>query len=90
MARDIRTIYVANLPWTMAEDELFALFSQHVPVAGCRVIQDRETGRSRGFAFVEVDGPEAMAKAVSCLDGHECHGRRLSVSPARQGRGGAG
>jgi RNA recognition motif-containing protein len=82
VARDIRTIYVANLPWSVTEDDLAGLFAEHVPVAGCRVIQDKETGLSRGFGFVEVDGPEAVQKAVSCLDGCDCRGRKLLVTPA--------
>lgn len=86
MARDIRTVYVANLPWSATEDDLATLFAEHVPVVGVRVIQNRETGRSRGFAFVEVDGPEAMHKAVSCLNGCDFRGRKLSVTPARPKR----
>jgi len=79
-------MYVANLPWSTTEDELVTLFAEHVPVVGVRVIQDKETGRSRGFAFVEVDGPEAMQKAVSCFNGCDYRGRKLTVTPARNKR----
>jgi RNA recognition motif-containing protein len=79
-------MYVANLPWTMTEDELVTLFAEHVPVVGVRVIQDTKTGLSRGFGFVEVDGPEAMHKAVSCLNGCDYRGRKLIVSAARPKR----
>lgn len=83
MARDIRTIYVANLPWSTTEDELAGLFAEFVPVVSVRVIQDKHTRRSRGFGFVEVDGPEALEKACRCLDGCDYGGRKLLVTPAR-------
>ena len=84
--QDIGTVYVANLPWTTTEDELQAIFAQHVSVVDVRVIQDKETGRSRGFGFVEVRGPGAVEKAVACLNDCELNGRKLLVSPARQPR----
>ena len=77
---------MANLSWSTTEDDLVTLFSEHVPVVGVRVIQDKETGRSRGFGFVEVDGPEAMQKAVSCFNGCDYRGRKLTVTPARNKR----
>ncbi len=87
MQRHIGTIYVANLPWTTTEDDLQALFAQHVSVVDVRVIQDKLTGRSRGFGFVEVEGEGAVEKAVSCLNGYSLNGRQLLVSSARQKRG---
>jgi RNA recognition motif-containing protein len=84
--RHIGTIYVTNLPWTTTEDELHELFAQHLPVVDVRVIQDKQTGRSRGFGFVEVEGAEAVDKAVSCLNGCQFKGRQLVVTPARQRR----
>jgi RNA recognition motif-containing protein len=86
VVRDIRTVYVANLPWSTTEDELAKLFADHVPVVGVRVIQDKETGRSRGFAFVEVEGPEDVDKAVSCLNGCVYRGRKLIITAARDKR----
>ena len=84
--RNIGTVYVANLRWRTTEDELHALFAQHVPVAFVRVIQDKETGRSRGFGFVEVEGDSAVEKACATLNGCDCSGRKLLVTPARQKR----
>lgn len=86
MDRDIGTVYVANLPWMTTEDELHALFAQHVPVVSVRVIQDKETGRSRGFGFVEVEGDDAVDKACATLNGCDFSGRKLLVTPARQKR----
>ena len=88
MARHISTVYVANLPWETTEDQLHALFAEHVTVVDVRVIQDPQTGRSRGFGFVEVDGDGAVDKAVSCLNGCSFKGRQLLVAAAREkGRG---
>jgi RNA recognition motif-containing protein len=85
--RHIGTVYVANLPWSTTEDELEAVFAPHVPVVDVRVIQDKKTGRSRGFGFVEVQGQGAVEKAVSCLNGCELKGRKLLVTPALHLRG---
>lgn len=86
MDRDIGTVYVANLPWMTTEDELHALFAQHVPVVSVRVIQDKETGRSRGFGFVEVEGDGAVETVCATLNGCDFSGRKLLVTPARQKR----
>ncbi len=83
MERHIATVYVANLPWRTTEDDLVALFTEFGPVVDVRVIQDPATGRSRGYGFVELNGPEAVRRAVSSLNGTEYNGRRLLVSPAR-------
>ncbi len=87
MERPVGTLYVANLPWSTTEDELQSLFAEHVEVVDVRVIQDPLTGRSRGFGFVEVDGPDAVALAVSRLNGCEFNGRKLLVTAARKDRG---
>jgi RNA recognition motif-containing protein len=85
--RDIHTIYVANLPWGTTEDELQALFAEHVTIVDVRVIQDPHTGRSRGFGFVEVEGADDVEKAVASLNGCDLSGRKLLVTPARERRG---
>jgi RNA recognition motif-containing protein len=82
-------IYVGNLPYSVADDELRSMFEEHGNVSSARVIADRDTGRSKGFGFVEMpDNAEAQA-AVEALNGADCGGRELRVNEA-QGRGGGG
>jgi len=81
-------LYIGNMPFSMGEEELRTLFSQHGDVASADVIMDRATGRPRGFAFVEMNDDGAR-KAISALDGHEVDGRNLKVSEAKpRGEGG--
>ena len=86
-----KRLYVGNLPFSANEAELRALFERHGTVQSCNVIIDRETGRSRGFAFVEMDEGGADA-AIRALDGADMNGRRLRVNEAheREQRGGGG
>jgi len=86
-----KRLYVGNLPFSANEAELRALFERHGAVQSCSVIIDRETGRSRGFAFVEMDEGGADA-AIRALDGADMNGRRLRVNEAheREQRGGGG
>lgn len=76
------TLYVGNLPWGTTEDELAQAFSAHVEVKSCRIITDRETGRSRGFGFVEVADEDAQ-KAIDALNGQLFGGRTLTVNHAQ-------
>jgi RNA recognition motif-containing protein len=76
------TLYIGNLPWTTTEQDLSAWVSAHAKVEGARIITDRETGRSRGFGFVEVAAEDA-AKAVEALNGVELGGRAITVSEAK-------
>jgi len=78
----IKTLYVGNLPWATTEEELAQAFSAHVEVRGCRIITDRETGRSRGFGFVEVD-EEDVEKAIEAMNGAVVGGREISVNEAK-------
>ena len=80
-------LYIGNLPYTITEEELKALFSQHGTVTSVNVIMDRETGRPRGFAFVEM---EDGAAAIRSLDGQEYGGRNLRVNEARERSEGGG
>ena len=73
----------------MTEDELRELFEQHGTVESAKVITDRDTGRSRGFGFVEMDD-ESATKAMQALDGHNFGGRDLRVNEARERRAGGG
>ena len=86
-------IYVGNLPWRATDAQLTQLFSAHGEVSEARVVTDRETGRSRGFAFVSMASPEAARAAIAALNGHTLEGRALVVNEAneqaRPGWGGA-
>lgn len=88
-----KNLYVGNLSYNCTADDLRELFSQHGNVSSAQVVSDRETGRSRGFGFVEMsDGGEA---AIGALNGAEFQGRTLTVNEARPresggGRGGYG
>ncbi len=88
-------LYVGNLPYSATEDGLKNHFSSAGTVASVKIIIDRETGRSKGFGFVEMESDEGAQSAVSQLDGQEYEGRSLRVSeakpqPERESRGGGG
>ena len=87
-----KNIYVGNLVWDATADDLLALFQQFGAVARAQVITDRETGRSRGFGFVEMDNDEEAQRAIDGLNGSPFRGRPLTVNEARprEDRGGGG
>jgi RNA recognition motif-containing protein len=85
----MKKIYVGNLPFSSTEDDVRQLFEQHGEVHSVALINDRETGRPRGFGFVEMDDNGANA-AISALDGQEFDGRALRVNEAQDRRGGRG
>jgi RNA recognition motif-containing protein len=90
-----RKIYVGNLPWSTTSADLEAMFSPHGAVRSAEVISDRETGRSRGFGFVEMETDEGLQAAIAALNGQEVNGRALTVNEARErtprpGGGGGG
>lgn len=76
------TLYVGNLPWSITEDELTQAFSAYADVKSCRIITDRETGRSRGFGFVEVADEDAP-KAIEGMNGTMLGGREILVNEAK-------
>jgi RNA recognition motif-containing protein len=76
-------LYVGNLPFSVNSDELEQMFSEYGEVTSSQVITDRETGRSRGFGFVEFAEDEAGRKAIEEMDGADNGGRRLTVNVAR-------
>ncbi|HLJ91594.1 MAG TPA: RNA-binding protein [Gemmataceae bacterium] len=78
-----KNIYVGNLTWECTADDLLALFQEHGNVARAQVITDRETGRSRGFGFVEMDNDSEAQKAIDALNGADYRGRPLTVNEAR-------
>jgi len=85
-----KKLYVGNLPFSATEEQLEQLFGSHGTVTSVKLIRDRETGRSRGFAFVEMEEPGA-SDAMRALDGKAMDGRPLKVNEAQEReRGGPG
>src|SRR5919108_1621972 len=90
-----KNIYVGNLAWAVTADDLLDLFGQHGKVTRAQVITDRETGRSRGFGFVEMENDAEAQKAIEALNNFNHKGRALTVNEAkpreeRAGGGGGG
>ncbi len=79
-------IYVGNLPYNVTDDELARTFEAHGAVDRAKVITDRDTGRSRGFGFVEMTNEDEGRAAIEALNGSQMEGRTLVVNEAR-GRG---
>ncbi|MFO0956730.1 MAG: RNA-binding protein [Isosphaeraceae bacterium] len=89
----MKRLYVGNLAYTVNSQDLQELFEQFGRVRSAQVLSDRETGRSRGFGFVEMEGDSDADAAISSLDGSDHQGRRLTVNEARprtEGGGGGG
>ena len=82
IVRLAKTLYIGNLPWSATEEDLSALVSPHATVLSARIATDRDTGRSRGFGFVEVEDEQLQA-AVDALQNMEMDGRVLTVNEAR-------
>lgn len=76
-------LYVSNLPYTITDDEFQALFTAHGQVASARVVKDRESGRSRGFGFVEMPVEAEALTAINTLNGTDIGGRPLRVVEAK-------
>jgi len=85
-------LYVGNLAFQTTSEDLQELFAQAGTVESASVVEDRMTGRSRGFAFVEMSTPEEAAAAIEQMNGREVGGRALKVNEAkpRENRGGGG
>jgi len=85
-------LYVGNLSFNTSEAALRELFEQHGEVTSATLVMDRETGRPRGFGFVEFADAEAAKKAIDAIHGQEFDGRTLNVNEAkpRESRGGGG
>jgi RNA recognition motif-containing protein len=87
-----KNIYVGNLVWDATQDDLYTLFQEYGTVTRAQVIMDKETGRSRGFGFVEMSDDAEAQKAIEALNNFQFHGRPLTVNEAkpREDRGGGG
>ncbi len=91
-----KKLYVGNLPFSATDQALFDMFSQCGTVESAKVITDRDTGRSKGFGFVEMSGDDEASKAISEFNGQDFGGRAMNVSEAKPmapregGRGGGG
>jgi RNA recognition motif-containing protein len=88
-----KRLYVGNLAYGVTSDDLQALFEQYGRVRSAQVLSDRETGRSRGFGFVEMEEDSEADAAIEALDGQDHQGRRLTVNEAKPrtpGGGGGG
>lgn len=79
----MKNLYVSNLSYTTDNQQLKALFSPHGTVVSASIIMDRETGRSKGFGFVEMENDREAAAAISTLNGKVIEGRPLKVNEAR-------
>lgn len=77
-------MYISNLGFHISEDDLRKLFEPFGQVSSAKVITDRETGRSRGFGFVEMDSSTEASAAMAKLNGKEIEGRSISVTVARE------
>ena len=78
----VKTLYVGNLPWSISEAELASAFEAHAQIISARIVTERETGRSRGFGFVEVEDGDAP-KVIKEMNGFQLGGRSLTVNEAR-------
>ncbi|MGH0034669.1 MAG: RNA recognition motif domain-containing protein [Myxococcota bacterium] len=85
-----KKLYVGNLPFSSTQEDLQDLFGRHGSVASVNVITDRETGRPRGFAFVEMENASDADEAIRALDGSNLGGRDIRVNEAQDRRGGGG
>ncbi|NRA04134.1 MAG: RNA-binding protein [Myxococcales bacterium] len=86
----MKKLYVGNLPWSTTEADLQGMFTEYGKVASAAVITDRETGRSRGFGFVELEDDAEAARAISDLNGKDMEGRPLRVDEAQERQRGGG
>ena len=76
-------LFVGSLPWAVTDENLKAAFETHGTVVSAKVITDRQTGRSRGFGFVEMENEADASKAIEALNGSELSGRSIIVSEAK-------
>ncbi len=90
-----KKLYIGNLAFSVSSESLTQLFTQYGVVESAKVIMDRDTGRSKGFAFVEMSSPDEASKCIDGMNGQQHEGRAMNVSEAkpqepRDNRGGGG
>ena len=85
-----KRLYVGNLKYTVTSEQLHELFEQFGTVSSAQVLSDRDTGRSRGFGFVEMANDDEAQAAIEALDGRDHDGRRLTVNEAKPRTSGGG
>jgi len=85
-----KRLFVGNLKFEVSESDLRELFGQYGTVADCKLVTDRETGRPRGFGFVEMSTDVEAAEATANLNGRDLQGRTLNVNEAQERTGGGG
>ena len=85
-----KKLYVGNLPYSVGDSDLQQMFEAHGAVQSAQVIMDRDTGRSKGFGFVEMGADAEAQAAITALHGQEIEGRALTVNEARPKEGGGG
>ena len=85
-----KRLYVGNLKYTVTSEQLHELFEQFGAVNSAQVLSDRDTGRSRGFGFVEMANDDEAQAAIEALDGRDHDGRRLTVNEAKPRTSGGG
>ena len=85
-----KKLYVGNLPYGVGDSELQQMFGAHGTVQSAQVIMDRDTGRSKGFGFVEMGSDQEAQTAIAAMNGKEVDGRTLTVNEARPKEGGGG
>ncbi len=83
-------IYVSNIPYQTSEDDLRQAFGAYGTVSSARIIKDRQTGKSRGFGFVEMDSDDDARKALEGMNGGELLGRKINAREARPREEGGG
>lgn len=84
----MKKLYVGNLSYEVTEDELSQLFGQCGQVTGARIVKDKDTGRSKGFGFVEMPNDDEASHAITRMKGHDLKGRPIMVDEAREKPGG--
>jgi len=82
-------IYVGNLSWSMTDDDLMNLFTEHGSVTSAKILKDKMNGRSKGFGFVEMEDDEAAKAAIAALNETEVQGRKLIVNESQPRQEGA-
>lgn len=78
------SVFVGNIPWRISEQELGDTFANYAQVTSVRIVQDRETGRSKGFGFIGLETDQDVDTVINKLDGYEIMGRQIRVNRANQ------